>query len=141
MNPLSIVIWSCLLYTSPTAEIVLEQWIQREQPWRMGKQPMIRSYFNRKLEGRQIIACVADPTTGAWTQLLEGGLGMAMDGTYISKNMAQQIDRFSARVVFEICNNPAYAYGKAFPQELLTEWSLAVQYRQAIQEGKTPLRQ
>lgn len=94
-------LWALCLYAaahseanSPTAEIVLEQWIQREQPWRMGKQPMIRSYFNRKLEWRQIIACIADPTTGAWTQLLEGGLGIAMDGTYTSKNMAQQIDRF-----------------------------------------------
>lgn len=137
-------LWALCLYAaahpeanSPTAEIVLEQWIQREQPWRMGKQPMIRSYFNRKLEGRQIIACVADPTTGAWTQLLEGGLGMAMDGTYISKNMAQQIDRFSARAVFEICNNPAYAYGKAFPQELLTEWSLAFLYGLAVLDVPT----
>ena len=137
-------LWALCLYAaahpeanSPTAEIVLEQWIQREQPWRMGKQPMIRSYFNRKLEGRQIIACVADPTTGAWTQLLEGGLGIAMNGTYISKNMAQQIDRFSARAVFEICNNPAYAYGKAFPQELLTEWSLAFLYGLAVLDVPT----
>ena len=114
---------------SPTAEIVLEQWIQREQPWRMGKQPMIRSYFNRKLEGGKSSRASPIPTPwGHGPSCWKAAWAWRWMERTSAKNMAQQIDRFSASGLYlKYATILHMLYGKAFPGAT-DGWSLAFLY-------------
>ena len=119
---------------SDSVDLALDMWMQRERPWLMGKQPMTQSFSFRKLEGRRIIACTPSPSTGEWMQLLEGGIGLSLNGDegLLGISIAQHTEDISAGYIHAILNNPAYAYGKMYHSEIFREWNLTFLYGLAM---------
>lgn len=101
--------------------------LEKENPYILGKQIMLQSFILQNIKGRKIISVLPEKNNNGWYALLEGGYKLPIDIANL-----YELEKISSRdvpmcTVYEIDNilkNSCYAYGKAYmPQEIFEEWN------------------
>lgn len=101
--------------------------LEKENPYILGKQIMLQSFLLQNIKGRKIISILPEKNTNGWYALLEGGYKLPIDIANL-----YELEKISSRdipvcTVYEIDNilkDSCYAYGKAYmSKEIFEEWN------------------
>lgn len=101
--------------------------LEKENPYILGKQIMLQSFLLQNIKGRKIISVLPEKNNKGWYALLEGGYKLPIDITNLyelEKISSRDVPMWTVYEIDNILKNSCYAYGKAYmPQEIFEEWN------------------
>lgn len=95
----------------------IKLFLEKENPYILGKQIMLQSFLLQNIKGRKIISVMPEKdNNNGWYALLEGGYKLPIDiaNLYeLEKISSRDIPMWTVYEIDNILKNSCYAYGKA----------------------------